>query len=175
MCSRILTHLVYTTISLRWAALLPLFYRRQNWNIQGLSNLPKVTWLVTSRVWIQTQASWLPSVWVLSSYSCPPLKVIKLCSANDKWTNEVQCPPTGGPQRMHIIITITFPLCNSEMIFPTDDISSEKGRCGLGTTDHWPNDEWLFTPFIHQKAPLLPFIVSWMLSSMDQTFTSLSS
>ena len=44
-------------------------------------------------------------------------------------------------------------------IVPEGSLPSEKVIWGPLT-----NDEWLFTAFIHQKASLPPFIVSWMLS-----------
>lgn len=89
--------------------------------------------------------------------SCALLKVIMLQGTN-KRTLKVQCLLMPG----HIII-ITFVLCNTEMVLLRGCLLSKKGWSSPRTSDHWLNYEWLLTPFFRPKAPLPPFLLSWIL------------
>lgn len=141
---------------MRWGTLLFQFYRRQNWNTQWLSNLPKVTQLVSNRAWVQTQAL------QFLSPSCPPFKVTMFCKTSER-TGKVQCLPLVGAQWIQIIVINPLPLCNTDTLFQRGCLLSKKGWSNMRTTDHWPKYEWLFTPFIHRKAPFPPFLLSWIL------------
>lgn len=98
-----------------------------------------------------------PPVWVLSSNLSSTQ--VNAFIPNRLENARYQCPLMGGPRQTHLIITITSPRYNTEVIVPVGSLPSEKVIWGPLT-----NDEWLFTAFIHQKASLPPFIVSWMLS-----------